>query len=50
MEQSLYEKLGGSYTKVGEHLLPDLTNSDTPSLKLQIIERLEPCYGRIAYA
>ena len=25
MEQSLYEKLGGSYTKVGDFLLPNLT-------------------------
>ena len=25
MEQSLYEKLGGSYTKVGDYLLPNLT-------------------------
>ena len=25
MEQSLYEKLDGSYTKVGDYLLPDLT-------------------------
>ncbi len=25
MEQSLYEKLGGSYVKVGDYLLPDLT-------------------------
>ena len=24
MEQSLYEKLGGSYTKVGDYLLPNL--------------------------
>ena len=25
MEQSLYEKLGGSYMKVGDYLLPNLT-------------------------
>ena len=25
MEKSLYEKLGGSYTKVGDYLLPNLT-------------------------
>ena len=25
MEQSLYEKLGGSYTKAGDYLLPNLT-------------------------
>ena len=25
MEQSLYEKLGGSYIKVGDYLLPNLT-------------------------
>ena len=25
MEKSLYEKLGGSYTKVGDFLLPNLT-------------------------
>ena len=24
MEKSLYEKLGGSYTKVGDYLLPNL--------------------------
>jgi hypothetical protein len=29
MEQSLYEKLGGSYTKVGDYLLPNLTINET---------------------
>ena len=29
MEQSLYEKLGGSYTKVGDYLLPNLTIDET---------------------
>ena len=29
MEQSLYEKLGGSYTKVGDYLLPDLMIDET---------------------
>ena len=29
MEQSLYEKLSGSYTKVGDYLLPNLTIDET---------------------
>lgn len=29
MEQSPYEKLGGSYTKVGEYLLPNLRLDET---------------------
>ena len=29
MEQSLYEKLGGSYTKVGDYLLPNLMIDET---------------------
>jgi len=29
MEQSLYEKLGGSYMKVGDYLIPNLTIDET---------------------
>ena len=29
MEKSLFEKLGGSYTKVGDYLLPNLTINET---------------------
>ena len=40
MEQSLYEKLGGSYTKVGDYLLPNLTIDES---KQQAIGK----YGRM---
>ena len=40
MEQSLYEKLDGSYTKVGDYLLPNLTIDES---ELQPIGK----YGRM---
>ena len=40
MEKSLYEKLGGSYTKVGDYLLPNLMIDENE-------QRLLGKYGRL---
>ena len=40
MEQSLYEKLGGSYVKVGDYLLPDLMIDETEQRPLGKYGRL----------
>lgn len=39
MEQSLYEKLGGSYTMVGDYLLPNVTIDESEQ---QAIGKYEP--------
>ena len=44
MEQSLYEKLGGSYTKVGDYLLPDLMIDENEQRPLGKYGRLRKRY------
>ena len=44
MEQSLYEKLGGSYTKVGDHLLPNLIIDETEQRYIGKYGRLRKRY------
>ena len=44
MEQSLYEKLGGSYTKVGDYLLPNLIIDETEQRPLGKYGRLRKQY------
>ena len=44
MEQSLYEKLGGSYTKVGDYLLPNLIIDETEQRPLGKYGRLRKRY------
>ena len=44
MEQSLYEKLGGSYMKVGDYLLPDLMIDENEQRHLGKYGRLRKRY------
>ena len=44
MEQSLYEKLGGSYEKVGEYLLPNLAIEETEQRHIGKYGRLRKRY------
>ena len=44
MEQSLYEKLGGSYTKVGDYLLPNLVLDETERRHIGKYGRLRKRY------
>ena len=44
MEKSLYEKLGGSYTKVGDYLLPNLIIDETEQRPLGKYGRLRKSY------
>ena len=44
MEQSLYEKLGGSYTKVGDYLIPNLTIDETEQRHIGKYGRLRKRY------
>ena len=44
MEQSLYEKLGGSYVKVGDYLLPDLMIDENEQCHLGKYGRLRKRY------
>ena len=44
MEQSLYEKLDGSYTKVGDYLLPDLMIDENEQRHLGKYGRLRKRY------
>ena len=44
MEQSLFEKLGGSYTKVGDYLLPNLIIDETEQRPLGKYGRLRKQY------
>ena len=44
MEQSLYEKLGGSYVKVGDYLLPDLMIDENEQRHLGKYGRLRKRY------
>ena len=44
MEKSLYEKLGGSYTKVGDYLLPNLVLDETERRHIGKYGRLRKRY------
>lgn len=44
MEQSLYEKLGGGYTKVGDYLIPNLTIDETEQRHIGKYGRLRKRY------
>ena len=44
MEQSLYEKLGGSYMKVGDYLIPNLTIDETEQRHIGKYGRLRKRY------
>ena len=44
MEQSLYEKLGGSYMKVGDYLLPNLVLDETERRHIGKYGRLRKRY------
>ena len=44
MEQSLYEKLGGSYEKVGDYLLPNLAIEETEQRHIGKYGRLRKRY------
>ena len=44
MEKSIYEALGGSYTMVGDHRLPDLTAGKTEPLAIGKYGRMRKRY------
>ena len=44
MEQSLYEKLGGSYTKVGDYILPNLTIDESEQQAFSKFGRMRKRY------
>ena len=44
MEQSLYEKLGGSYVKVGDYLMPNLAIEETEQRHIGKYGRLRKRY------
>ena len=45
MEKSLFEQMGGTYTQVGDYLLPDLTlpKEEQKSIGMLILQEPQSC-------